>query len=1298
MSNPTAFQRFVHLCAALAAILVAVTFVTAQTTTGSLQGVVVDPNKAVVTGATVKITNTETGVVRETTTNDNGFYRVTNLIPGQKYSVEVTKDGFTTRTVENVVVRLATENTADIELAVTGATGTVTVTSEAQALINTQQSQLSQSYSPKQLTELPFNGGSIDNLALLTPGVMTPGDADFTNGVGISANGNRGRSNNFQIDGQDNNDNSVAGPSLTLTNTEAIGEYQVITNNFSAEFGRNAGAQINVITKPGTNDFHGTLFEYLQNSALDTRDNLEKQAENTYRFLGGTPGALGPFFTDLANSHHGKDPYTYNRFGGSLGGPIKKNKAFFFVTYQGDRQRGTFSTNNFGSDSMILTPASVAAVQASGNFPIGSAILTNSNIGGYPTAVTGAGNLIIVPPTIDTNGDGIPDTFLYGAGNPFGNPVQANLLAPVAYIRSGGAASPIIPLFAGEGIRFTRNDYTENQFITREDFNLTSRDVLSFRYIYDHTFFPNTPATGTALTGAFFDVPSKNNNFGVTYTRTLSPTWVNEARFNFSRLNVLFGDPASAQPGSGNPGPGIAFSGTRTLFFDLLRGFGTANNIPQSRKVDVWQEQDTLSGSWGNHAVKFGADLRQQKVDNFFLPNFLGTYTFNGGNPFLGFSAASATALTAGPVPANTFFFDPDNGSIDRAGFRATAIENLLLGRFRQVNFARGAANFKTTQNDFFFFVQDDWRIRPNLTLNLGARYEISTQPLNPIIQAVNEREANAATALFDSSFPLSTRTTSEIPIDKNNIAPRFGFAWQPKMEWLGRDYFNSHTTVIRGGFGIAYDPSFFNIVLNTVTAAPFAVAGVLRQNPGSAGSLNFPFLPSTVAQQNLTPGTNGGDPRLFNQTRVSPDFHNPYTMQYNFGIQQELWKNTVLEARYVGSRIVGQFQTVNGNPDVHFLNQAAQCLGLNPGAFSNGIVVGTPAADAATACAGGGFNNRPGTNGNGRIDPNFGAVRTRINGASSTYNGLQMRFDTRLSNQFVFNANYTLSKTIDNASEIFSTGGGGQGVADPQRFFDATNGERGLSAFHQKHVFSANGIWDLPWFKEQHGFTGHLLGGYRLSGIFRAGSGRPYGPLGAFSTYDPTFENAFFGVGALRMFNGNPGAPSSTIAYGFEAVCGVLFGGQTCNDANAVPGNFVVFNTAQTGTNGTWMSPAQALQSARVFYNDFGLANQFGVPLSSLEGFNLFKTPYGDVGRNTFSGLPFYQVNAAVYKTTKITERTSLEFRVEANNLLNRRNYGVPDAFTEDAYFGFGVGSYQNPGFNNGSERSLRFGLRFIF
>src|SRR5207245_2676625 len=178
----------------------------------------------------------------------------------------------------------------------------------------------------------------------------------------------------------------------------------------------------------------------------------------------------------------------------------------------------------------------------------------------------------------------------------------------------------------------------------------------------------------------------------------------------------------------------------------------------------------------------------------------------------------------------------------------------------------------------------------------------------------------------------------------------------------------------------------------------------------------------------------------------------------------------------------------------------------------------------------------------------------------------------------------------------IFSTVGEGQGVADPQRFFNQTRGERGLSAFHQKHIFNTNFIYDVPFARSQKGATGHLLGGWQVSGSVRMGSGRPFTPIEAFGTYDPNMENAFFGVGALRPFNGNPGAPVGTIAFGVTTACGVLFGDPSCNQALAVPGNFIVYNTLNPGSVGTAVTPAQALQQARFIYNDFGISNQFVV------------------------------------------------------------------------------------------------------
>ena len=1254
----------------------------AQVTSGSLQGVVLDPNNAAVAGATVKVTNVETGISRETTTNAEGFYRVTNLNPGERYRIEVTAAGFAPKALENVAVRVATENTADIQVGVAGIQGeTVQVTGET-GLIDNAQSQLSTNYTPQQLTQLPY-AGSIDNLALLTPGVVTPGDADFANGVGISANGNRGRSNNFQIDGQDNNDNSVAGPSLSITNSEAIGDYQVITNSFSAEFGRNSGAQINVVTRSGTNEFHGAIFEFHQNSAVNARDNIEKRAGAKFGFLAENGF---PEFGGLANRfEEGPGPFRQNRFGGRIGGPIVKNKAFFFATYEGTYFRG----ENVGD---ALTSFSYAA-NAEGVGHLGRLFSTpgaSALTGISPATAAGAGTFMCAPPVEDTNSDGQPDTFQFGPGGTAGI-TTPGFLAPLAVVADPTATGGRRVIFGCEPVRTVRSLSTTHQFIGRADWNLTDRDVIVGRYIFDDSEFPLQG--GRFIGGFFYDVPSRNNNFGVTYTRTISSRTVNEARFNFSRLDVEFGDVAGAIPGDvASPGPGITFAGTRSLASGftggVLQAFGSLNNIPQSRVVDVYQFQDTVSQTLGNHALKYGADIRHQKVDNFFLPNFLGQYRFGSG----------------GAVPANTFFNYGTNGLNGSARTTATAFENLLLSRPDRISFALGNPNIKTTQNDYFFFVQDDWRIRPTLTLNLGLRYEVSTTPFNPIIEQVNAREADSSTAIFNTAFPLEFRTAQKLPIDKNNFGPRVGFAWSPNFNILG-DRFREGRTVIRGGFGLAYDPPYFNIVLNTVTAAPYAGVGTLVVTPGGAGQPTFPFLPQTTAALNQTPGTNGGDPRLFNQTRVDPDLYNPYTMSFNFGIQQEIARRSVLEVRYVGSRIIGQFQTINGNPDLRNLMNAGNYFG-DPTRFTGGVTPGTcTGSTCLVPTAANGFNTRTGDAtgsrilGSGRLDPNFGQTRTRINGATSTYHGMQVRFDTRFNNDLVLNANYTWSKTIDNASEIFSTLGGGQTVAHGQNPFDANSGERGLSAFHQGHNFTTNFLYELPFMKDQRGFTGKLLGGIQFGGLIRVGSGRPYTPNTFYGMYDVGWETGFIGAGGLRPFNGSASAPQNTIAMSYAASCLLLYGGPECdyNGGAAGPGSFIVYDTRNVGAPGTVVTAAQALQSARVIYNDFGAFSNFGIPLSELEAFNLFRTPYGNLGRNNLLGEPFALANLSIFKTTNITENTKIEFRVEAFNIFNHRNFGVPDVITEDAGREFG-GTYGNPGYNNGGNRSLQFGLRFIF
>lgn len=1250
-SDPAKF-RFAGILSALLTIVATLSLsVSAQITTGSLRGTVKDQTGAVIGGAIVKITNTETGKSIESTANGEGFYRITNILPGEKYEVEISAPNFGKKLFSQVIIRLGQESELNVDLSASAAGETIQVTADA-PLIQQSEAQLSNTFNNKQITQLPF-AGSIDNLVLLTPGVATPGDTDFANGTGISANGNRGRSNNFQLDGQDNNDNSVAGPSLTLTNQEAVGELQVVTNTFSAQFGRNAGAQVNTITKSGTNQFHGSGFYFLQNSRLNARDNQEERQQATFQQLNN----LG--ITSLGGlARRERNPFTNNRAGFALGGPIIKNKMFFFVTYQYTSTRGEMTTDNIGTNQLILSAAGAQFLNQRFGNPATAQIASNG-IGGGPASVAGLGTFILTPPVVDTNGDGIGDTFVYGPNNPFGNPVTPGFLAPLLVTNRSASDPTRVVVFGGEGLRLYKSDNTNNQVIGRYDWNITDRDTLTARYIFDNDENPGA-ATGRILAGAAFAVPSRNNNLGVTYTRILTPRISNEFRFNFSRLNVSFGDTNS------RPGPEISFNGTRNEFSDLSSTFGTQNNLPQSRKVDVYQVQDNLSTTIGNHSLKFGGDVRFQRVTNFFLPNFLGTYRFGSG----------------GTIPANTFFTYGTNGTdgVARTG-SAFAFENLALARPNRINFALGNPSIQTEQNDYFFYLQDDWKIRPNLTLNLGVRYEVSTQPFNPIVEKVVQRESNPATAIFPTTFPLEYRTPAKVNSDTNNISPRLGFAWSPNLPF-GGERFRNGRTVIRGSFGTAYDPSFFNIVLNTVTAAPYAGVGSLTIASANLGNPSFPFLPSTAAQLATTPGTNGGDPRLFSQTRVD-NFRSPYTISYGLGIQQEIFKNNVFEVRYVGNRFIGQFQTINGNPDLRFLARAGQFISGNPGLFTNGNV--SPGATAANN-----FSNRPGLTGDGRLNPDFGPTRTRINGAQGSYHGLQMRYDSRIGNDLTLTVNYTFSKTLDNASEIFASGGGGQSVAVAQNDFDRVKGEYGLSAFHQAHVMTAFFNYSLPFFKEQKGIVGHTLGGWQVNGIVTLGSGRAFNPQNFFAAKDPNFT---FTSGELRPFAGSPNAPSTTIAFGSRAASLLL------GDGSAPVGSFVVYNTARPGSAGTVVSAAQVGNAARYIYNDFGLFSQFGISLTDLEGFTKFRTPYGDVGRNSVLGPNTYNANFSVFKTTKITENYKVEFRAEFFNLFNRRNYGIPDIVTEDAFNGTAVSTFLNPGLSlTGSSRTVRFALRFLF
>jgi hypothetical protein len=417
---------------------------------------------------------------------------------------------------------------------------------------------------------------------------------------------------------------------------------------------------------------------------------------------------------------------------------------------------------------------------------------------------------------------------------------------------------------------------------------------------------------------------------------------------------------------------------------------------------------------------------------------------------------------------------------------------------------AAGDAIQRPTQTDNFYYVQDDWKVTNNLTLNIGLRYEFSGQPLNVLNDLTVKRESDPAKALFNSSLPIEARTVRRLNADKNNFQPRLGFAYASKSQsWWMKD------TVIRGGYSVMNEPAFYNMLLNVQSSAPVALAYSLT---GASVPVTSDFTGANM--QRITRPPAGIDPRTFNQTQFDGSFRLPRIQSWSIGMQRRIGQRQGFEVRYVGTKGDDQFMTVNGNPLI------TAFTGNGWGSLvPSGITGGTN-----TACA----------NCTGRQDANFAAIRTRNNAAFNRYHGLQTRYDARLFNQFLIGSSYTYSKNIDNVSEIFESAGNGS-VVISQSPFDLVNGERGLSNIDLKHVWTMNFSWEMPWMKTQKGFLGKVVGGWQIAGITSWYGGRPMQPLqtnsGAGTVNDRTFLGAFVGArDQVRPFNGNPNAPVNTV------------------------------------------------------------------------------------------------------------------------------------------------------------------------
>ncbi|HXZ28799.1 MAG TPA: hypothetical protein VEG08_12475, partial [Terriglobales bacterium] len=937
--------------------------------------------------------------------------------------------------------------------------------------------------------------------------------------------------------------------SIFLGNQDVLAEYQVINNNFSAEYGRNMGSVINYITKSGSNSLHGTAFWFYTGSWLSSRRNEEKSP---------LLGFCVPPATSLTSNC--LDPnvprFDENRIGGTIGGPIKKNKAWFFASYMRDYQR-TGAAPSSSAPFVTPTPAGLATLAAC--FPGNPGVIALQSQGPY--GVT-AGNPTPTP------------------GSTF---TQAVLACPGVEF--------------GEVTRFLPSQFNDNELTGRIDVQVTQKDRFFGRYIYQDNNLTN--ATGRFAAGAVVGIPARDQQIGLDWVHTFTDHFINQARFGYSRAG--FGFEGGTFPDCTDTSILACPSGQQFLDGVNLT-FGMQNNLPQGRLINVSQWQDNASWVHGRHTIKFGGEYSRQRSPNVFLPNINGTFFWGSFDDFI----------------ANTPV---------------------------QLSLTDGPASFNFKEQDGAMYVQDSWRWKDNLTLNFGVRWEYYGQAINLLHDLTVARETGP-TPFWDTTLPLAQRTIAEVPQDTNNWGPNVGFTYTPHIfpGLFGRD-----KTVFRGGFRIAYDPEFYNMFLNVATAAPVVNAGTIF---GVGLPAVAPTGASLRAAGYLAFIPTGSDPGFRTQTRVSPDFHNPYAEQWNFGFQRELTSKIALEVNYVGNHTIGNFQTVNGNP----------FLGPIGGGVGSGLANDFPALVPAgvTQCSTPGqpgFNTRP-------VCTN-GLLRIRDNGAWSIYHGLQS--ELRIQNWHGLSSGFTWtwSHAIDNVSEIFSTAAAGNGVAGPMDPFNPNIPERGTSGTSYTHVVSLWFVYELPWYKSQAGFLGKVLGGWQMNGIYRYRSGQPFNPLeetlsSISSIYcDRTFNNTFYGIDTCRPILNDPSAPLDTVGI-YDATC-------TLQDP---------FGAGTTQFHWVFNNTQAALCTGN---------------------------PFGGVGRNTLRAQTFNNLDFGVYKNFKMGERVTLQIQANGFNVLNRQYRGTPDPFLEDGGFSTVGGSFMNNFFFNPagvptSNRQFTFGMRWIF
>jgi len=1124
------WSAFVLLLFALSATL------QAQLNEGSIDGAVTDVSGAAVAGASVKVANLQTGAVVETKTDNIGYYRVPHLQIGA-YQIRVEGQGFKASVLENVPVNVNTTTRADAKLQVGGARETVEV-SGAAALIQTEEARLSNTITQQEINNLPLNGRQVYQLISLEPGVTQTNAPVISNvpsptssvtfDFGYTANGSTPRGNNFILDGSSNNNEWLGGTPLIYPSLDAIQEVQVQTLNFSAQYGRNNGTVVNIVTKSGSNQLHGSVFYSGRNTDLDARD----------------------FFDQIA-----KTPVHLNQFGGSLGGPIIKDKTFFFINYEGSRL-SEGQPEQFVSE----TPA-----------------FRQSVIAGPPTLAAMFYQDFPGPPCVQP----IDTSYCY-----------AN-------------ASQVEP---------NQND----QYLVRVDQHVGAHDQFYGRWV-------NTLASGDVAAQELLGAGTRGfkapfNGFfadlSLGETHVFSPNTLNDLRVAYSRNNshIAFQLPPNTLTGAALQSAGAPPDAFGDLVFDDgVVPMGGEVYIPRKFVFNTYALTDTLTHIIGRHALKFGFQFRHiQENSNYQLTSkpyfeFSSIYAFAADAPYLEAALVNRYNCTGSPMPS--------------------------CGQFTET-----PRHFRW--NQFAGFAQDDWKVSPRLTLNLGLRYEVFASPTETA-GVLSNITLGPGSNLFEQIASASVGRVGKLwNTDTKNFAPRIGVSWDPR---------GKGEMVVRSGFSIAYNEPYSNLYTNasrldppdaiTTYVDPSAFVGP----PGSVvyGLNDFPFVPSPAFAGPNTP--NGGIGPAVNNVSITPSgvyphLYTNYSFQWFFGIQQQILRDYALTINYVGTSDVGGYTREDYNRfDGDVCNQ--------------------------TYC------NYFASN----LAPGWGQITYISNESHASYNGLNAQFKRNYTHGVMFAANYTWGKVLDNVTEgglgdyLNTNGYGGlySGVQDIQN----PKADRGPSEFDVTQRFALSAVWQLP-SPKSNGALRDVLGGWKLNSVISLQSGRPFDVYCGLAWY----SGCDFNMDGLAYDRPNRPAGIKTTGFSNSQFVNGLFGNPALD-----PNYYVLHPNSRTSQASQVFCP-NGLNSIL----DYGPINSGPFSQCIPVGEN------GNLSRNAFRGPAYKDVDVSVFKNIKVRERIDVQFQADAFNLFNRVNLYNPIGDLGSPEFGKSVTAFP--------ARQIQLGLKVLF